>query len=186
MSTPLFVRPLTDTEGEQLTSGLRSSDAFVLRRCQVLLASDRRERPSQIARHIGCSDQAVRNTIRAFHQRGLDCLNRRSTRPKTIHPAFDEEGSEGLRELLHRSPREFGHPTSVWTLELAARVSESEGLTAGPVTGETVRATLKRLKVNWQRAKRWLESPDPQYARKKAARPADPLGSGPSPLGAGF
>lgn len=167
MSTPLFVRPLTDIEREQLTQGLRSSDAFVLRHCQVLLASDRKERPSQIARSLGCSDQAVRNIIKAFHQRGLACLTRRSSRPKTIHPAFDEEGAEGLKELLHHSPREFGHPTSVWTLELAAKVSEAEGLTAGSVSGETVRATLKRLKVSWQRAKRWLESPDPQYARKK-------------------
>lgn len=167
MSRAIFVRPLTETEREQLTQRLRSSDAFVLRRCQVLLASDRGEHPSQIAHSIGCSDQAVRNIIKAFHQRGLDCLNRRSTRPRTIHPAFDEEGAERLRELLHRSPREFGHPTSVWTLELTASVSEAEGLTAGPVSRETVRATLKRLKVNWQRAKRWLESPDPQYARKK-------------------
>ena len=144
----------------------------MLRRCQVLLASARRERPGQIAHSLGCSDQAVRNIIKAFGQRGLDCLNRRSSRPRTVHPAFDEEGAEGLRELLHRSPREFGHPTSVWTLGLAARVSESEGLTGGPVSGETVRATLARMKVRWQRAKGWLESPDPQYARKKGGATA--------------
>lgn len=167
MSRPIFVRALTETEQEQLIQGLRSSDAFVLRRCQVILASARRERPSQIAHSLGCSGQAVRNIIRSFHQRGLDCLTRRSSRPKTIHPAFDEEGAEGLRELLHRSPREFGRPASVWTLELAAELSESEGLTEGGVSGETVRATLERMKVRWQRAKRWLESPDPQYARKK-------------------
>src|SRR5215208_3260993 len=27
--------------------------------------------------------------------------------------------------------------------------------------------TLARLGVRWERAKRWMESPDPQYARKK-------------------
>ncbi len=46
------------------------------------------------------------------------------------------------------------------------------GLTAGPVTGETVRATLARLGVRWQRATRWLASPDPAYARTKASATA--------------
>ena len=40
MRPPIFVRPLTDAERTALTMGLRSSDAFVLRRCQMLLASN--------------------------------------------------------------------------------------------------------------------------------------------------
>ena len=73
-----------------------------------------------------------------------------------------------MRALLHQSPRTFGRPTSWWTLELAAQVSFEQGLTAERVSGETIRATLKRLGVGWKRAKRWLVSPDPAYARKKA------------------
>ena len=42
-----------------------------------------------------------------------------------------------------------------------------EGLTNELVSGETIRATLSRLGVRWERAKRWIESPDPEYARKK-------------------
>jgi hypothetical protein len=45
MQVPLFVRPLTDAERQALEAGLHSSDAFVLRRCQILLASARRARP---------------------------------------------------------------------------------------------------------------------------------------------
>jgi hypothetical protein len=30
-----------------------------------------------------------------------------------------------------------------------------------------IRATLARLGVRWERAKRWIESPDPEYARKR-------------------
>lgn len=172
MKAPLFVRPLTDAERSDLLAGLRSPDAFVLRRGQILLASARGQTASQIGRALGCSDQAVRNAIRAFNQRGVAALRKRSTRPKTIRPAFDAAGAERLRELLHRSPRDFGHPTSVWTLPLAAEVSAAEGLTAAPVTGETVRATLQRLGVRWQRAKQWLRSPDPAYARKKGAATA--------------
>ena len=69
---------------------------------------------------------------------------------------------------MHQSPRTFGRPTSVWTLELAAEVSFEQGLTAERVSGETIRATLQRLGIRWKRAKRWITSPDREYARKKA------------------
>ena len=69
--------------------------------------------------------------------------------------------------LLHRSPRDFGRPTSLWTLALAAEVAFAEGLTARPVSDETIRQALKRMGVGWKRAKTWITSPDPAYARKK-------------------
>jgi len=49
----------------------------------------------------------------------------------------------------------------------AAQVSFEEGLTERRVSGETIRATLAKLGVHRERAKRWIESPDPEYARKK-------------------
>jgi len=168
MKAPLFVRPVTGDERDTLTRGLRSADAFTLRRCQIVLASSRGEHASGIARSLGCSEQGVRNAIAAFNRAGLAALVRRSSRPATLHPAFDPASAERLRGLLHRSPRDFGKDTSLWTLPLVAEVASAEGLTAGPVTGETVRATLARLGVRWQRAKRWLQSPDPAYARKKS------------------
>jgi Winged helix-turn helix len=169
MKPPIFVRPLTDDERAALDAGRRSADAFVLRRCQILLASARREPPLAIARALGCDDQTVRNAIHAFNQRGLAALRKGSSRPHTIHAAFDGASAERLRDLLHRSPRDFGHPTSLWTLELAADVSVAEGLTPTRVTGETIRATLARLGVRWRRAKQWITSPDPRYAAKKGA-----------------
>jgi len=172
MKAPLFVRPLADAEHRHLTRGLRSPDAFALRRCQILLASARGETPRWIAGQVGCSDQAVRDAIRAFHDRGLAALARQSSRPKTTAPAFDAAGAERLRELLHHSPRDFGRDTSLWTLPLAAESSFAAGLTAARVSGETIRATLARLGVKWQRAKRWIASPDPEYARKKGSATA--------------
>jgi len=172
MQPPLFVRPLTDAERTAVAEGLRSSDAFVLRRCQVLAASARGERVPAIARALGCDPQTARNAIHAFNRRGLAALIPGSARPQTVHAAFDPVAAERLRELLHRSPRDFGHATGLWTLERAAEVSFAEGLTARRVSGETVRATLARLGVTWQRAKRWLASPDPAYARKKASATA--------------
>lgn len=168
MKRPIFVRPLSDAERETLEEGLRSSDAFVLRRCQILLASSRGENAYRIARNLGCNPQTARNAIHIFNGRGLpEALRRGSKRPHTIHRAFDPERAEKLRELLHRSPREFGYQTSLWTLDMAAEVSFEEGLTKGRVTGETIRATLARMGTRWERAKRWITSPDPEYQRKK-------------------
>ena len=168
MKAPIYVRPITDAERQQLTAGLRSSDAFVLRRCQILLASARGERASRIARQLGCDDETVRRVISAFNTRGVVALHKHSSRPRRIHAAFDRARGEQLRALLHQSPRTVGKPTSVWTLELAAEVSCEKGLTPTRVSGETIRATLERLGVRWQRAKQWITSPDPAYARKKA------------------
>jgi transposase len=168
MQAPLFVRPLTDTERAALTAGLRSPDAFTLRRCQILLASVRREHVPAIAHALSCNTQTVRNAIHAFNRSGLDALTEGSSRPHRIATAFDAVAAERLRALLHQSPRTFGRPTSIWTLDLAAAVCADEGITTEQVTGETIRVTLKRLGVCWQRAKQWITSPDPASARKKA------------------
>ena len=152
-----------------LEAGLRSPDAFVLRRCQVLLASARGEHAPAIAHQLGCSEQAVRNVLHAFNRTGLAALQARSSRPHTLRPAFDAAGAQRLRALLHQSPRAFDRPTSLWTLALAADVAFDEGLTPVRVSGETIRVTLRRLGVRWRRAKHWITSPDPEYARKKAA-----------------
>jgi transposase len=167
MKPPLFVRELTDDERQHLQAGLRSPEAFVLRRCQILLASARGEHAPQIARSLGCNRQTVLDALHAFNPKGLAALVPGSSRPQTTHAAFDPARGEQLRHLLHQSPRTFGKETSLWTLELAAVVSFEQGLTPERVTGETIRATLARLGVKWRRAKAWITSPDPAYARKK-------------------
>src|SRR5918911_2036069 len=164
MKRPIYVRPLSDVERKALKAGLRSPNAFTLRRCQILLASADGQNAYQIARNLGCNPQTARNAIHILNEEGLrEALRRGSNRPRTVHRSFDEEGAEALREMLHRSPREFGKQSSLWTLAMAAQVSFEEGLTKEPVSGETVRATLARIGVRWQRAKHWITSPDPLY-----------------------
>jgi hypothetical protein len=167
---PLYVRSLTDAERGALEAALRSPDAFVLRRAQILLASARGEGVGGIAPLVGYSRQAVRQIIHAFDQQGVAALERRSTRNHTLYYCFDTAGAEALRALLHKSPRAFGKETSVWTLALVAEVAYAQGLTAWRVSDETIRATLARMGVHWMRAKHWITSPDPEYARKKARR----------------
>ena len=167
MKPPLFVRPLTPAEREALERGLRSANAFVVRRCQCLLKSAAGLTPRQIERQLGCSDQTVRNAIQAFAREGLGCLEAKSCRPKSARKVLDGAKLEALKELLHRSPREFDRPTSRWTLNAVAEVCFAQGLTPTRVSDETIRDAVQRLKVNWQRAKRWIDCPDPAYARKK-------------------
>ena len=168
MKQPIFVRPLSNDERKRLEAGLRSKDAFVLRRSQMLLASSRGDEVPPIAKNLGCGQQTVRDAIHDFNARGTDALAAKSSRPKRTRDAFDEKSADALRGLLHRSPREFGRDTSLWTLSMTAEVAFEEGITERQVSGETVRSTLARLLgVRWQRAKRWITSPDPLYERKK-------------------
>jgi transposase len=172
MRPPIFVRPLTDEERAVLEKGLRSADAFVLRRCQILLASARGERAPRIATYLGIDDQTVLDALHAFNADGLQSLVKGSSRPKRTRLVFGAQQAEQLRALLHRSPRDFNHPTSVWTLELAAEVSVAQGIVPARVSGETIRQTLLRLGISWERAKHWITSPDPAYARKKGSATA--------------
>jgi transposase len=167
MKPPLFVRSLSPEERQALRDGLRSPSAFTLRRCQILLASAEGLKPSEIRARLGCATQTARDAIRAFAAEGTACLRAKSHRPKSARPALDGAAAERLRALLHRSPRDFGKPTSLWTLDLAAEVACAEGITPHRMSGESIRRALKRLGVGWKRAKTWITSPDPAYLRKK-------------------
>lgn len=167
MKAPISIRPLRDDERRQIKAGLHSSDAFVLRRCQILLASERGERAPVIGRQLGCNGQTVRNVINGFNAHGVAVLQEGSSRPHRLRTAFSAENAQRLGELLHRSPREFGREQTFWTLAAAAQVSFEQGLIAAPTSVESVLRALQRLGTNWTRAKHWITSPDPQYSVKK-------------------
>ena len=158
---------MTAEERRHLKAGLRAAEACCVRRCQIILASEYGAGVPRIARQMGCSEQTVRNTIHAFNTQGVACLQRASSRPHTTRARLGSVQAQQLQALLHQSPRTFGHPTSLWTLELAAEVSFAQGLTPQRVSREAIRTALRHLGVSWQRAKRWITSPDPAYGRKK-------------------
>ena len=168
MRKPIYIRSLTEDEQQALQEGLRSPNAFVLRRCQMLLARARGQTARVISETLGGDDQTVRNVLHAFNPQGLAALPRHSSAPqRTPHAGFDAPRREQVRGLLHQSPRTFGHATRLWTLALAAEVAYTEGLTSRRVSGEAIRRALARLGVRWQRAKHWITSPAPAYIRKK-------------------
>src|SRR5260370_8710113 len=144
MPKAIFIRPPTVKERAALEVGVRSSNAFRMRRCRMLLAKARGGPASQIGQFLSCSDQTVRNAIRAFNKKGLASLQPGSSVAHHIERAFDRERAESLRALLHQSPRNFGQPTSLWTLALPAEVSYAQGLTAELVSAEPLLAPPDR------------------------------------------
>jgi transposase len=167
MKPPLFVRALSDAERRALQAALRSREAFTFRRAQILLASAAGQRPSVIAARVGCAVGTVHNALRAFADEGIDCLAEKKHGPKDSRPLLDEAKADPLKGLLHQSPRHFGKARSTWTLDLLADVAFEQGLTPRRLSHETVRQAVKRLGSGWKRAKQWITSPDPAYARKK-------------------
>ena len=177
MKPPIFVRELSGKERERLEAGLRSKDAFVMRRCQILLASARGESPSKIAESLGCASQTVRNAIRAFNERGLDALAPGSSRPKHVHAAFDQESAEALRGMLHRSPREFsGAPRAFgpwrWPPMSLSRRASPQSASRGRPSGLPCRASF-RFGGCGPSGGSPPQTPSTKEKRKKAARPAD-------------
>ena len=167
MKPPLFVRELSDVERRTIQAGLRSREAFTLRRAQILLASADGQRPSQIAAQVGCAVGTVHNTIHAFENDGPDCLAEKKRGPKNARPILDAAPADPLKGILHQSPRRFGQPRSTWTLDLLADVAFAQGLTPRRLSHEAVRQAVQRLGHGWKRAKTWITSPDPAYARKQ-------------------
>src|SRR5512143_531954 len=183
MKPPLYVRELTPAEQDALRAGLRRREAFRVRRCQIVLASAAKQKPAGIAATLGCARQTVRNVIHAFNQRGLACLEPGATVPLRVEPVLTAAKREQLRAILHQSPRTFGHATSQWTLNRLAAVCYDQGLSDWVLSAPTLLDAIRRLGVRWKRAKQWLVSSDPAYARKKTARPVDPLGGKPAGYG---
>jgi transposase len=166
---PLYARPLTDEEREVLRQGLKSSNGFTVRRAQMLLLSaDEGWKVDAISQQVGCQGQAVRQAIHAFHREGLSCLQPKAKGNPTDRRALDDAAREQLRELIRHSPRELGYETSLWTLDLLAQACFEQGLTAVQVSGETIRATLAAMGIQWRRVKQRIHSPDPHYTVKKS------------------
>jgi transposase len=169
MPNPIFVRALSAEELAALRAASRSADQFTVRRAQFLLQSHAGRSAPQIAIDWHCSAQAVRNAIRDFNTNGLAALTAGSCRPHHLRPSsFDPAGRAALKELLHRSPREFGFANSNWSLPRLAQAAHQQGLTAQLVSSETIRQALRGLGLKWRKARAHITSPDANYEPKKS------------------
>jgi transposase len=164
---PLYVRRFTPEELETIQRGLRSPSAMTVRRSQILLKSHEGQKAQAIAQALHCSDQTVREAIHTFNEEGLACLVAKSHARPDQAPLIDEGGCQRLAELVHLSPRSFGHQTSVWTRPLLAQQLQQEGYITRPVSVTLISNALARVDIAWRRAKKWLHSSDPHYDHRK-------------------
>lgn len=163
----LYVHPPTPEQRRELERLARSSDTITFRRARIVLLSADGQRVPQIQQALGLSDRTVRDTIHAFNQRGVDALPRRKAPGKPRR--CDATVRAALVDLLHRPPSDFGIESGLWTAPDLARVAREQGLVAA-ISPDTIRAEIRRAGQSWKRAKRWTNSPDPDYTRKKGAR----------------
>src|SRR3954465_15116046 len=110
MHPPIFVREPSAAERARLEAGLRASDAFTVRRAQIVPASAEGRRPPAIARELRCGTQTVRNGIRAFNATGPEALTAGSSRPRSAAPVLGEAERERLRAILPQPPPAPGPP----------------------------------------------------------------------------
>jgi hypothetical protein len=89
MKPPLSIRHVTDEERDALEAGLRSHDAFTVRRCQIVFASAEGRKPAQLATTLHGAHQTVRNGIHAFDARGLACVPHGSNVPLRVEPVLN-------------------------------------------------------------------------------------------------
>jgi hypothetical protein len=169
MKPPLYIRHVTDEEHAALTAGLRSHDAFTVRRCQMWLASAERQKPSGSAKTLRCAPPTVRNVLHACNARGLACVPRGSNVPLRGEPVLNADTRDQLRVILHQSPRTFGQPASMWTLKRLAAVCYEQGLSETTLSCPTMLDAIVRLGGSWPRAQHWMVSPEPADERKKHA-----------------
>lgn len=165
----LLGRPLSDAERCQLERWQRCEHKVKFIRARVILLCQSMSSAATVARAIGIHVQTVRDLVRTFHAKGLAGLE---PKPRPGVPRrFAEAAEEALIALLHERPEAHGFDDGRWTLETAAQAL-ARVLNVASVSTETVRRLLERRRYSWQRAKEWLDSPDPAYMFKKSGASA--------------
>jgi transposase len=161
----LLERRLTDEERAVLASWQRSGRRARFVRARIVLLGEDNPNASAVARLVGVTPKTVRQVVSAFRHGGLPLAEPKVQRGPKVR--FGETAAERLIAILHERPETYGFGDERWTLEMAARALAKE-LGVESVGRETVRLLLRRKHHSWLRAKEWLESPDPEYAFRKA------------------
>ena len=168
---PLYARPITKEERQELRKGLKSPLSISLKRSQILLwSADEGLKIAEIAQRLQMSQEAIRKLIQQFHREGITCIHPKSHARHDEQRAFDDQARTALREILNHSPRELGYERSFWTLSLLAQWAWEKGWTKERVHLDTISQTLREMGIKWRRSKSWISSPDEAYEVKKTPR----------------
>jgi transposase len=160
---------LTYWQRRHLERQLRSTrDARVYRRTLAVLDVARGEPVTAVAHRLRVTPRAVYHWVATYgrdHAPGTLADHGRSGRPRRLTPSDQEL----LGELLGRSPQEVGYFAAQWTVPLLREHLARR--TGRPVSDDTIRRELQRLRYTWKRSRYTLD-PDPEFGGKKEPHPA--------------
>ena len=163
------VHTLSDKEIQELEQLYRDTkDADVRTRCDMILMSNTRLSPPQIAQRVRFSRHTVVRYIKRYDQEGITGLltKPRSGRPRRV----TDEYLAQLSEAVEQAPRDLGLPFSNWTTaNLAEYLAERTGIAIG---ARQVENYLKALDYRLRRPVRTVKhKQDPELVREKKTHP---------------
>jgi len=163
----IYVRDLTEKEGEKLQQILRkSTNRTSIRRAQVILMSEQGYTAKEIAESTYLHVVYVRELIRRFNKEGLELLKEKKRPGAPV--TFTEEIKAEIVEHALSPPKLLGEPYTVWSLE-KLRDYLVKTKVIKQLSIEKLRTILKENNINLRRTKTWKESNDPAFKSKKNA-----------------
>ena len=127
----------------------KTKDAGLLVRCRVILKVTSGCSARQAAREIGCVPSTAWQIVTRYRLGGEASLIDR--RCENGSPKIDEDVREGIRQILEKTPQDFEERRPTWTLEILARVIDTQlGL---QVSVCHLWRVLREMGVRWGRPK---------------------------------
>lgn len=110
------------------------------RRIEIMLLADEGQSQTQICKVLGCSPEMARYWIVMAQTGNAHCWNDRPIgRPKTVNQQYLTR----LKELVSRSPREYGYSFQCWTAQwLSKHLAKELGIS---VSAQHINRLLKQM-----------------------------------------
>lgn len=166
MVAPLRLRPLHDTEAEELRALAHGQkvEARIRDRARICWLAHQGRRVSEISTAVGIGHRTVRRWLHRFNAEGVAGLTDapRRGRPPTYTP--EQIGTVVATSLT--PPEELGLPFGSWTLDrLVAHLQETHGIT---MRRSRMGELLHAEGLRWRTEETWFgERVDPAFAEKR-------------------
>ena len=166
MAERVYVRELTNDEGNKLLSIIRRGSGSVVRwrRAQIVLWSAQRMDVPAIAKIAFTSEDRVRAVIHNFNDDGFDSLAPKYAGGRP--PTFTLPQRREIKKIALARPTDHGLPFSTWSLSKLAEFLVAEGV-VDDISHEGLRVLLREEGVSFQVIKTFKTSNDPDFEAKK-------------------
>lgn len=141
----------------------KTCDKGLAARCQIVLLRARGMKSQQVAEAVGLSISWVNRVMSRFIQQGMaGLMDRREDNGQT---KVDEHYLTQLREVVGKSPQDYGHRRPTWTRELLVKVMHK--LTGVKIHVGTMSRALRRIRARRGRPRPVVNCP---WAKAAKAR----------------